>query len=158
VFGTAGFGVACDLLGVDESIIAIALGIGLSAIARTLDRGPHCAVAPLAYFAGSVWFLSGCFDLVEGTALEIGFFGLAAAVMYLATVLRSRTLLFVGVVALMAFTGYYFRESLASAFGLIVMGLLLIGLSGFAMGLNRKYISRRESDSLPGDLRQHGSD
>ena len=158
VFGAAGFGLACDLLGVDETVIAIALGVGLSAIAWTVDRGVHRAVAPLAYFAGSAWFLAGMFDLVRGTALEISFFGMAAAVMYLATVLRSRTLLFVSVVALISFTGYYFRDSLANAFGLIVMGLLLIGLSGFAMSLSRKYIGRRRDDSLPGDLRENASD
>lgn len=143
LFGAAGFAIACDLLGVDETVVAIALGIGLSAIAWTVNRGVHRAVAPLAYFAGSTWFLAGLFDLVEGTALEIAFFGFAAGVMYLATVLRSRTLLFVSVVALISFTAYYFRDSLANAFGLIVMGLLLIGLSGFAMSLNRKYIRRR---------------
>lgn len=154
LFGAAGFGIACDLLGVDETITAIALGIGLSAIAWTLDRGVHRAIAALAYFGGSVWFLAGTFELIEGTALEIAFFGIAAAVMYLATVLRSRTLLFVSVVALISFTGYYFRDSLANAFGLIVMGLLLIGLSGFAMNLNRKYIRRRSRNSAADDLRQ----
>ena len=158
VFGAAAFGTACDLLGVDEAVIAIALGIGLSAVAWTVDRGVHRGVAPLAYFAGSAWFLAGSFDLVRGSALEIGFFGLAAAVMYLATVLRSRTLLFVSVAALISFTAYYFRDSLANAFGLIVMGLLLIGLSGFAMSLNRKYISRRENGSAPGDLRENVPD
>jgi hypothetical protein len=40
----------------------------------------------------------------------------------------------------MGFTGYYFRESLANAFGLIILGFLLIGLSALAMSLNRKYI------------------
>jgi len=59
---------------------------------------------------------------------------------YLGTVARSRVLLFTSVIALMAFTGFFFRESLANAFGLIFMGFLLIGLSAFAMRLNRKYI------------------
>ena len=80
------------------------------------------------------------FEVLESTALEITYFGVAAGIMYLATVVRSRTLLFTSVLALMAFTGYFFRDSLANAFGLIVMGLLLIGLSAFAMSLNRKYI------------------
>jgi hypothetical protein len=49
-------------------------------------------------------------------------------------------LLFVSVLALTSYTGYYFRDSLANAFGLIVLGFLLIGLSAFAMKLSRKYI------------------
>jgi hypothetical protein len=60
--------------------------------------------------------------------------------MYLGTVVRSRTLLFSSVISLMSFTGYYFRDSLANAFGLIIMGFLLIGPSAFAMSLSKKYI------------------
>ena len=87
-----------------------------------------------------MFFLYGAFDVIENTALEILYFGIAAGFMYLGTVLRSRTLLFVAVIALTGFTGYFFRESLVNAFGLILMGFLLIGLSAFAMKLNRKYI------------------
>ena len=62
------------------------------------------------------------------------------------TVVRSRTLLFSSVIALMAFTGYFFRDSLANAFGLIIMGFLLIALSAVAMSLNRKYIQAKPAD------------
>lgn len=140
-FGSAGLGVLCDLLDIDFEVTALALGIGLTAVSYVVDRGRHRAVAPFWYFAGSVFFLYGSMALLEDSALEIAFFGLAAGIMYLGTVVRSRTLLFVSVVALTSFTGYYFRDSLANAFGLILLGLLLIGLSAFAMNLNRRYIS-----------------
>lgn len=143
-FGTAGFGVLCDILKIDFEIVAVATGIGLLAISWALDRTIHRGITPFSYFAGALFFLAGSFELLEDTALEIAFFGIAAAIMYLATVARSRTLLFVSVIALTSFTGYFFRDSLANAFGLIVMGLLLIGLSAFAMNLNRKYIRRQE--------------
>jgi hypothetical protein len=139
-FGAAGFGVLCDILHVDFELVALALGIALTAVSYRLDRTVHRAITPFWYFAGSIFFLYGVFDVVDGTVFEIAFFGIAAAVMYLATVVRSRTLLFVSVIALTSFTGYYFRDSLANAFGLIVLGLLLIGLSAFAMNLNRRYI------------------
>lgn len=58
-------------------------------------------------------------------------------------VVRSRTLLFSSVIALMSFTGWYFRDSLANAFGLMFMGFLLISLSALAMQLNRKFIQNR---------------
>jgi hypothetical protein len=143
-FGAAGFGTLCQILDMDFEITAIALGIGLTAATWAIDRTDHRVITPFWYFAGSVFFLAGMFEVLDDTALEIVFFGVAAAIMYLATVVRSRTLLFTSVLALMAFTGYFFRDSLANAFGLIIMGLLLIGLSAFAMSLNRKYIRKQE--------------
>jgi len=142
-FGAAGFGTLCEILDIDYEIVFIALGIGLTALSWSIDRTVHHAITPFWYLAGSVFFLVGTFEVLENTPLEILYFGLAAGVMYLGTVVRSRTLLFSSVLALMGFTGYFFRDSLANAFGLIVMGLLLIGLSALAMSLNRRYIQNR---------------
>jgi hypothetical protein len=149
-FGAAGFGVLCDILKIDFEIVALSLGIGLTAVCYVVDKTVHRAIAPFWYFAGSIFFLFGIFDLLEDSVLEIAFFGIAAGVMYLATVVRSRTLLFVSVIALISFTGYYFRDSLANAFGLIVMGVLLIGLSAFAMNLNRKFIQKSRVQAADG--------
>jgi uncharacterized membrane-anchored protein len=142
-FGAAGFGTLCEILDIDFEIVATALGIGLTALSWVIDKTVHRAITPFWYFAGSVFFLGGIFGLLEDTPAEILYFGVAAGFMYLGTVARSRTLLFTSVLALMSFTGYFFRDSLANAFGLIVMGLLLIGLSAFSMALNRKYIQNR---------------
>ena len=142
-FGAAGFGTLCEILDIDFEIVALALGIALTSTSYAIDRTAHKVITPFWYFAGSVFFLFGAFDILEGSPLEILYFGVAAGFMYLGTVVRSRTLLFSSVIALMGFTGYFFRDSLANAFGLIIMGFLLIGLSAFAMSLNRKYIQAR---------------
>jgi hypothetical protein len=142
-FGAAGFGTLGEILDVDFEIIALALGIGLTLVSYAIDKTAQRVITPFWYLAGSVFFLYGAFDLLEGSAIEILYFGIAAGFMYLATVVRSRTLLFSSVVALMGFTGYFFQDSLANAFGLIVMGFVLIGLSALAMSLNRKYIQGR---------------
>lgn len=142
-FAAAGFGTLGEILDVDFEVVALALGIGLTLVSYTIDSTEHRAITPFWYLAGSVFFLYGAYDVLKGTAVEIVYFGIAAGVMYLGTVVRSRTLLFTSVIALMGFTGYYFRDSLANAFGLIIMGFLLIGLSAFAMSLNRKYIRGR---------------
>jgi uncharacterized membrane protein len=142
-FGAAGFGTLCDILKIDMEIVALALGIGLISISYVIGKTVHESITPFWYLAGSVFFLYGAFDVLDGSAVEILYFAVAAGIMYLGTVVRSRTLLFTSVIALMSFTGYFFRDSLANAFGLIFMGLLLIGLSAFAMSLNRKYIQGR---------------
>jgi len=142
-FGAAGFGTLCEILDIDFEITALALGIGLTLISYVIDKSDHRPITPFWYLAGSVFFLYGAFDVLEGSVFEIVYFGVAAGFMYLGTVVRSRILLFASVIALMGFTGYFFRDSLANAFGLIFMGFLLIGLSAFAMSLNRKYIQAR---------------
>ena len=144
-FGAAGFGTLGKILDIDHAVVALALGIGLTSFSYVIDKTIHRGITPFWYLAGSVFFLYGAFDMVEGSVLEIFYFGVAAGFMYLGTVVGSRTLLFSSVIALMGFTGYFFRDSLANAFGLIVMGLLLIGLSAFAMSLNRKYIQEKQN-------------
>ncbi len=143
-FGAAGFGTLGDILNIDFEIISLALGIGLTLVSFAIDKTVHRVITPFWYLAGSVFFLYGAFDVLEGSPIEIVYFGVAAGFMYLGTVVQSRTLLFASVIALMGFTGYFFRDSLANAFGLIIMGFLLIGLSAFAMSLNRKYIQAKK--------------
>jgi hypothetical protein len=142
-FGASGLGTLGEILDIDFEIMALALGIGLTLVSYAIDKSEHRSITPFWYLAGSVFFLYGAFDVLEGSVIEIAYFGVAAGFMYLGTVVRSRILLFSGVIALMGFTGYYFRDSLANAFGLILMGFLLIGLSAFAMSLNRKYIQAK---------------
>lgn len=101
--------------------------------------GGVLVLAGIAIFIGMQWDQFGPAVRVLVT-LGVGF---AVFIFALGTVVRSRTLLFTSVIALMSFTGYFFRDSLANAFGLIFMGFLLIGLSAFAMSLNRKYIKGR---------------
>ncbi len=150
-FGAAGFGTACDLMGAKPDIIMLSLGAGLVLMTMALERTPHRAITPFWYLAGSVLFLSGAFSLLERTRLEIVFFGLAAGVMYLGAVLGSRVMLFVSVLALTGFTGYYFQDSLSNAFGLIILGFLLIGLSAFAMSLNRRFRADAAALDEPAD-------
>ena len=141
-FGSAGFGTLCDILNIDIEIVALVTGASLLCISYVIDKSIHKPITPFWYFVGAGFFLYGAFDCIEGSILEILFFGIAAGIMYLGTVVRSRTLLFVSVLALTSFTGYFFRGVLMNAFGLILMGVLLIALSAFAMRLNRKYIQQ----------------
>jgi hypothetical protein len=89
--------------------------------------------------------LYGVFSLIERSPIEIAFLGVAAAVVYLSTVVRSRTLLFVGTLAILSYVGYFsakhFVQSIGWPIALVMFGLLLIGLSATAFKINRKYIS-----------------
>ena len=75
------------------------------------------------------------------------FLGAACGVVFLSTWVKSRTLLFVGTVAILAYVGYYTAEHFSDVVGwpivLMLFGLLLLGLSAAAFRINRKYIAAK---------------
>ena len=135
-------------LGIDYDITTIALGGALMSLSVGLDRTRHNGVTPFWYLVGSMALLYGVFSVIERSPIEIAFLGVAAAVVYLSTVVRSRTLLFVGTLAILSYIGYFsarhFVQSIGWPIALVVFGLLLIGLSATAFRINKKYISSSE--------------
>ena len=85
----------------------------------------------------------GAFDLVEGQfPMDFSLAGVAAALIYAGVVARSRSLLVTGVLAMLGFLGYftneYFADMLSWPVALILMGLLMLGLSSYALKLGRR--------------------
>lgn len=145
-FTTLFWWTAFDLLDMDDEVVALCLGGSLLLTAIGLDRTRHSDITPVWYLLGSVAFLYGLFDSVETTVFEIAFLGVAAGFVYLAALLRSRTLLFVSTIAILAYTGYYTGEHFADSVGwplaLIAFGIFMIGLSALAFRIDRDYVRR----------------
>ncbi|MDX1498825.1 MAG: hypothetical protein R3176_02945 [Woeseiaceae bacterium] len=133
-----------DKLGVDYALTALVLGTSLISISTGLDKTPHAVTTPLWYFLGASWALYGLFDVLENTAVEVLFLAAASGGVYLSTVVRSRTLLFVATIAMLAYIGYFSAEHFVQSIGwpvaLMLFGLVLIGLSAMAFRINRRYI------------------
>jgi uncharacterized membrane protein len=144
VFLVAFFLILFDMLDVDYDFIALVLGGSLLSLSVGLDQTRHKVITPFWYFTGSMWFLYGVFALLERSVLEILFLAVVSALVYLSTVVRSRTLLFVSTVAMLAYIGYYSAEHFVQSIGwpiaLVFFGLLLIGLSAMAFRINKRYI------------------
>ena len=85
--------------------------------AAGIDRTPHRDITPPWYFIGAASFLYGFFDLVEHTPFEIAFIAAAAAFVYASVALRSRTLLFVATLGILAYTGWFTRQYFADSIG-----------------------------------------
>ena len=143
-----------DLLDVDGDATALVIGSGLVLASIGLDRTRHADTTPFWYLIGATALLTGLFSLVEGTVLELAFLAAAAGFVYFATVVHSRTLLFVATVAILAYTGWFtaqhFADSLGWPLALIVFGMAMIGLSGLAFRIDRTYVRKRPAS--------HGSD
>jgi hypothetical protein len=145
------FGVVCawtlfDLVDLDGTVVLLVLGGSLLLAAVGSDRAGHGDITPVWYLAGAVAFLAGVFDVVEGTPFEILFLAMAAGFVYLSAALRSRTLLFVSTVAILAYTGYFtgqhFADSVGWPIALIGFGMFMIGLSAVAYRIDRDYVRR----------------
>ncbi|MEZ0223175.1 MAG: DUF2157 domain-containing protein [Alphaproteobacteria bacterium] len=146
-FGGTFFAVAFEEIGIPEELNGLVLGVSLSCIGWALDKSKHKAIAWICYLLGSVLVLLVAGDALHGTPGEILFLGLAAGYIFLSTVVRSRTLLVVGMLATLSFVTYYmakfFGDSLMGPIGLVIIGALLIGAGVMTVKINAKYIKQR---------------
>ncbi|MGR8935742.1 MAG: DUF2157 domain-containing protein [Gammaproteobacteria bacterium] len=144
-FGCVFFATVFDLWDFDENLSAAVIGVSLLCLAYALGRSPHAAIAPFWYLAGAATLLWAVFDAVKNTPFELLYLGLAVLLIFLSTVVRSRTLLTVATLAMLVYIGYYTAEHFAESIGwpvtLVVIGAALIGCSVLAVKLNRKYIT-----------------
>ena len=135
-----------DLLDVDGTLVALTLGGSMLLLAVGVDRTRHRAIAPPWYFCGASAFLGGLFDAVDGTLFEPAFLGAASGFVYLSVAVRSRTLLFVATLGILAYTGWFTAQNFADSVGwplaLVAFGLVMIGLSAVALRIDRRYVRR----------------
>ncbi|MDC0358825.1 DUF2157 domain-containing protein [Oligoflexia bacterium] len=147
LFGTSFFSIAFELMEIDNEYIGIILGLSLTCIGWSLDHSKHKSLSGLCYLFGPLAFLCGVGDIVKNTFVEILFLGLSCGIIFLSTVVRSRTLLSVGTLATLGYIGYsmnkYFGHSLMGPIGLIIVGALLIGAGVVAVKINNKFIKQK---------------
>lgn len=142
-FGFAFLASLLAWLDVDDGFGALVIGISGLLVSWRIHQTPHRAVTPPAFFVFGALTAFGAFDLVEGEfPLDFSLAGVAAALIYAGAVARSRSLLVTGVLAMLAFLGYftneYFADVLSWPVALILMGLLMLGLSSYALKLGRR--------------------
>ena len=146
LFGCVFFATLFDLWDFNEKIIGIVMGASMLCIAYALQQSKHLAIAPFWYFVGSIVLMWSVFETVENTPFELVYLGLAALLIFLSTVVRSRSLLSVGTLAMLVYIGYYTAKHFANTVGwpiaLVVIGIALIGMGALAVRLNNKYIKQ----------------
>lgn len=146
-FGFAFLASVLAWLDADEGLSALVIGISGLLVSWHLNRTPHRSITPLTFFAFGAFIAFGAFDLVEGNfPLDFILVGVAAALVHAGVVAGSRSLMITGVLAMLAFLGYftgeYFADMLSWPVALIVMGMLMLGLSSYAVKLGRGMSAR----------------
>jgi hypothetical protein len=145
---------AFDLLAIDPHLIGIVTGSSLLCIGWSLDHSRHKPAAAILYFFGSLLFLATAYNWLDERSLDLLFLALAGGTIFLSTVARSRTLLFVGTLALIGYIGDFmathFADNLAGPVGLMVAGFLLIGIGAAAVRINKRYIEGQSNNAPQG--------
>jgi hypothetical protein len=144
LFGGAFAAAGMDLAGLDHAVIAIALGISYLCLATALAATLHGRHAGFWHLAGALLLLTGFYDVIEDSVFEPAFVGLAALLVYLSIVVRSRALLIVSTLDMVCYIGDYafdvFAENGLFPLALVVAGCIFMGLGAAAMRLDRRYI------------------
>lgn len=142
LFWNAAIGTAMGWLDFDGEVAGILAGISMLSLARLADKSVHRSIAPFWYFFGVSFVLCASWSLVEGTPADLAYLGLNAFFVFLSIRFASRTLLFVSVIGLLAYLSYFTYEYFADVIGwpiaLIVMGLVMIGTSAYAVKLGQR--------------------
>jgi uncharacterized membrane protein len=146
-YGASGIAIIFDWLKLDESLNALVVGFSLLCITYAIDRSRHNAITPFWYFFGAAAFLYGTFDMLLEGPLSPILLAECGLLIYVSTLVRSRTLLLVSTLATLGYIGYYTGKYFANTLGwpvaLILLGFVLIALSSLAVNLNRKYMRGR---------------
>jgi hypothetical protein len=145
-FVSSAYTVGLDLLDVDHDLMGSVLGVSLVCVAWSLDRTAHRGLSGLVYFFGSLIFLGAAYHAIRRSPIEVLFVGLACGVVVLSTVARSRSLLVVGTLALIAYISDFiaqnFENSLSAPVLLMVVGVVLIVIGAVAVKINNRFIRR----------------
>jgi len=135
-------------LDLDAPSSVMTMGGSMLMISWGISRSLHKSISSFYYFWGAVMVAFASFDVLKSSSLDILLIGVSAAIIYLSTVAASRTLLTVGVLSLLAYLGYftdeYFQDIVGWPVALIIMGLIMIGISVFAVKLGKK-IAKQEA-------------
>lgn len=111
-------------------------------VCRGVDRTSHAVITPFFYFWAGAITAAAAYDLLHDGPLDVLLIGVAAGMIYLSTLVASRVLLTVSVLSLLAYLGYYtdeyFKDIVGWPIALIVMGMIMMGISVFAVKLGRK--------------------
>lgn len=131
-----------EWMGIKPNPVVLTLGLSGLLVSWAINRTEHKAITPFFFFFSAVAVTCVSFDYLEKTPFDILLIGLAAGMVYLSVLCSSRTLLFVSIMSLLGFLIYfteeYFKNVVSWPIAIVIIGMIMIGVSSFAVKLGRK--------------------
>lgn len=144
VYGCLAVSSALAWIEVDWALNGLVVGISTFLVTLSVARSKHEPITPFWFFLSSALVLVSWFDVVHGSVAEVTQVGLAAGLVYLSTLLRSRALLAAGTLGLLGYIGYfsgrYFADSVGWPLLLILLGIVMMALGAAAVRIHRRFI------------------
>lgn len=141
-FGFSAFVALCTILRLDYDFIMFVCGASLVALSYGIQRTPFNSICGFGYFVGSILLLWLGFDLMKGTPIEVLYLGIACFMLYISTLVNSRSVLITATLAILSYISYFtqknFLDSIGWPIALILLGFMFFGVGSLAIRLNRK--------------------
>ncbi|KTC88620.1 hypothetical protein OQJ18_02000 [Fluoribacter dumoffii] len=133
-----------ELAGVPERLKWFILSSSLLAISSYINHSKYKSIAGLLFFISSLALLLVFFDMVRNKPYELLYLVVGCSLVFMAIIESSRILLINASIATLCFILYYSSQHFPHTVGwpitLIIIGLLLVGVSGIVIKLNKKYM------------------
>jgi len=128
-----------------HAYLTMIIGISYLLLARVFRAGENKKLVGFLYFFGIAGFLGAAFSRVFDSELwQFAYFLVIFAAMFLSVYLKSRSILAIGTLFLIAHVTYitneYFTDSLGWPLSLVLLGFVFIGFSYASIEINKKYI------------------
>ncbi len=140
-FTTASFASMADLIHIPHTLVELICGASLVALSYGIQRTPYNSICGFGYFVGSISLLWMSFDLLKNTYFEILYIGIACFMLYVSTIVRSRSILATSTIAMFLYLSYFtsqhFLNSIGWPLSLILLGFIFFGISGLALMINK---------------------
>lgn len=141
-FGFSSFVALCTLVKIDYDFVMFVCGASLVALSYGIQRTPYNSICGFGYFIGSILLLWLGFDLLRNTPIEVLYLGIACFMLYVSTIVASRSVLITATLAILSYISYFtqknFLDSIGWPIALILLGFVFFGVGGLAIRLNRK--------------------
>ncbi len=133
-----------DYLDFNSNTVSVVLGTSLFLLIYSFTKATYKPGIGFWYFVSTVSFLGGFYGWVYKTPFEVLFLGLCCLAIYVSTLVKSKAVLFVSTMGLIAYIGRYtmlhFVNSVGWPISLIILGAAFIFFSGFALKIKKKYM------------------
>lgn len=125
--------------------LTMAIGASYLFLAYAFRVGWNKPLIGALYFFGSIGFLGAAFSQVfDSVAWQLLYFLIVLAGLFLSVYMKSRSILIISTLFLIAHVSYitneYFADSLGWPISLVILGFVFIGLGYASITINKKYI------------------
>ena len=133
-----------DYYAFNSNTVSMVLGTSLFLLIYSFTKESYRPGIGFWYFIATFSFLGGAYGWIYNTSFEVLFLGLCCFTIYVSTLVKSKAILFVGTMGLLAYIGRYtmlhFVNSVGWPISLIILGAAFIFFSGVALRIKKKYM------------------